>query len=156
MMNYICKLLYRLANYSDIVLAGVKRRALFGGAFRGLAIARTTVIKYPGNIKIGNNVLIGPYSCLGALSNITIGDNVRISRGVTIETASLDLCTGIPYNHKGKSIVISDNVWLATNVIVLSGVTIGVNSIISAGTIVRKDVPSNVILFPDGSIKELR
>ncbi len=49
---------------------------------------------------------------------------------------------GYQYNlpvHIGK------NCWLGANVIVLSGVTIGDNSVIGAGSVVNKDIPSNVV-----------
>ena len=52
---------------------------------------------------------------------------------------------------KQKGIVIKDNVWLGGSVIVLDGVTIGKNSIIAAGTIVRKDVPQNTLMYVDNT-----
>ncbi|WP_418233536.1 hypothetical protein [Brachyspira pulli] len=36
---------------------------------------------------------------------------------------------------------------MGTGVIILSGVTIGKNSVIGAGSIVTKDIPSNVVAF---------
>lgn len=40
---------------------------------------------------------------------------------------------------------IGHNVWIASNVTVLTGVHIGDNAIIGASSIVTKDVPANVI-----------
>lgn len=45
----------------------------------------------------------------------------------------------------GKPIHIGKNVWLGGDVKVLAGVTIGDNTIIGTGSIVTKDIPSNVI-----------
>ena len=45
----------------------------------------------------------------------------------------------------GKPIHIGNNVWLGGDVKVLGGVTIGDNTIIGTGSIVTKDIPSNVI-----------
>ena len=45
-----------------------------------------------------------------------------------------------------KPIHIGKRVWVGSGSIVLPGVTIGDNSIIGAGSIVTKDVPSNVIV----------
>jgi acetyltransferase-like isoleucine patch superfamily enzyme len=101
----------------------------------------TVEIKYSKNIQIGNNVTIGRYSCIGAKSNVKIGDYVRISRGVIIETAGLNLKVNPPYPHTAKPIFIEDGVWIATNSIILGGVTIGKNSIIGANTVVTKDIP---------------
>ncbi|MCV6039074.1 galactoside O-acetyltransferase, partial [Escherichia coli] len=38
-----------------------------------------------------------------------------------------------------------DNVWIGANSVVLPGVTIGENSVIGAGSVVTKDIPSNVV-----------
>lgn len=44
-----------------------------------------------------------------------------------------------------KEVVIEDNVWLGKGVVVLPGVTIGYGSIISANSVVHKDIPPMVI-----------
>ena len=51
--------------------------------------------------------------------------------------------SGVEY---ALEIKVGSNVWFGGNVTVLSGVTIGDNSIIGAGSVVTKDVPSNVIV----------
>ena len=53
----------------------------------------------------------------------------------------------IPYDHTTivKDIVIEDNVWLGTRVLILGGVTIGEGAIIQAGSVVTKDVPKYAI-----------
>lgn len=48
-----------------------------------------------------------------------------------------------------KPIRIGNNCWITTNVTILGGVTIGNNTIIGAGSVVTKDIPSNV--FADGN-----
>ena len=40
---------------------------------------------------------------------------------------------------------IGKNCWLGAGVIVLPGVTIGDNTVIGAGSVVTKDIPSNVV-----------
>ena len=47
--------------------------------------------------------------------------------------------------YKTSPIKIGNNVWIGANVIILRGVTIGDNSVIAAGTIVRENVRENVI-----------
>ena len=98
------------------------------------------------NIRIGMDVGIGPYCSIGASSPVTIGDNVRISRGVVIETGGLDYSTPPPYQHKSKPINIEDGVWLGTNVIITGGVTVGANSVIGANTVITKNVVANSIV----------
>jgi len=111
-----------------------------------------TEIKYPENIKIGDKVIIGPGCTLGAKSEITLGDFVRISKDVVIETAGLDLQGDLPYKHISKPIVIEKGVWLGTRSIILGGVTIGTNSVIGAGSIITKNIPENSIVVGNGRI----
>jgi maltose O-acetyltransferase len=45
-----------------------------------------------------------------------------------------------------KPVVIEDDVWLAANVFVMPGVTIGKGAIISAGTVVNKSIPAYAVV----------
>jgi acetyltransferase-like isoleucine patch superfamily enzyme len=47
--------------------------------------------------------------------------------------------------HVGGDIVVGDNVWIGAGAILLPGVTIGVNSIVGAGSVVTQDIPDNKI-----------
>lgn len=44
-----------------------------------------------------------------------------------------------------ESIVIEENVWIGADITILPGVKIGKNSVISAKSLVTKDIPENVI-----------
>lgn len=50
-------------------------------------------------------------------------------------------------NFVCKDIVIGNNVWIGSGVIILKGVHIGDNAVIGAGTVVTKDVPADTIYF---------
>ena len=56
-----------------------------------------------------------------------------------------------------KPIKVGNNVWIGGNVTVLPGVSIGDNVVIGAGSVVTKDIPSNVIAVgnPCRVIKEI-
>ena len=43
-------------------------------------------------------------------------------------------------------VIISDNVWIGMNAVILKGVTIGENSVVAAGAVVTKTVPANVVV----------
>jgi len=55
-------------------------------------------------------------------------------------------------------VVISDNVWIGMNAIILKGVTIGENSVVAAGAVVTKSVPANVVVAGNPAVitKQLR
>ena len=100
-------------------------------------------LKYPENLGLGERVIIGTNASLGAHSPITLGDNVRLSREVILETAGLDFSTGTPpYKHTSQPIVLEEGVWVGARAIVLGGVTVGRNAVIAAGAIVTRSVPS--------------
>ena len=56
---------------------------------------------------------------------------------------------------KTAPITIGNNCWFGTNVVILKGVTVGDNCVISADCIVDKDVPDNSILKRDGTIEKI-
>jgi len=43
-------------------------------------------------------------------------------------------------------VIISDNVWIGMNAVILKGVTIGENSVVAAGAVVTKSVPPDVVV----------
>ena len=106
----------------------------------------------------GCNTTFGKFS--GANFNFTcldvcpvhIGDNVMIGPNVTLATPMHPLLpeernvrrreNGSFYNLEyAKPITIEDNCWLAANVVVCGGVTIGEGSVIGAGSVVTRSIP---------------
>ncbi|WP_122034748.1 sugar O-acetyltransferase [Aliivibrio sp. EL58] len=81
------------------------------------------------------------------LAPVTIGEYVQIGPNVVISTAGhpFDLAERVLPIATGNPIVIGDNVWIGANSVILDGVTIGNRSIIGAGSIVTKDIPSDCV-----------
>jgi acetyltransferase-like isoleucine patch superfamily enzyme len=48
--------------------------------------------------------------------------------------------------HVAKAIVVNDGAWIGAGAIILSGVTIGENSVVGAGSVVTKDVPPQTVV----------
>ena len=103
-------------------------------------------------LTIGNNVgLSSP--CIWCNESISIGNNVKIGGGSLIldtDCHSLDHITRRNPIHdkmytKNKPVIISDDVFIGANSIILKGVHIGARSIIAAGSIVTKDIPADCI-----------
>jgi len=101
-------------------------------------------------IEIGDNTRVHG-SCIHAYSKVTIGKNCLIAANCQIMDGNgHDLSFPITSNRiytKGdiKEVIIEDNVWLGTGVIVLPGVRIGQGSIISANSVVHMDIPTMVV-----------
>lgn len=96
-------------------------------------------------LKIGNNSSIGPFAYIGCSGYIEIGDNVIMGPRVGIFAENHQFHDiGLPIKEQGvlRSFVkIEDDCWLASNVVILAGVTVGRGSVIASGSIVTKDVP---------------
>lgn len=80
-------------------------------------------------------------------THIYVGDHTMFGPNVTIATAGHPICPelrkrGLQYN---MPVHIGRNCWLGAGVTVLPGVTIGDNVVIGAGSVVTKDIPSNVV-----------
>lgn len=101
-------------------------------------------------LKIGNNSSIGPFSYIGCSGLIEIGDNVIMSPRVSIyaenhlfdDKDTLIMKQGV----KREFVKIENNCWIASNSVILSGVTIGEGSVVASGSIVTKDVPPGSIV----------
>jgi acetyltransferase-like isoleucine patch superfamily enzyme len=126
-------------------LAGLLRLAALAPHARGCICHWSVELKYPDRIGFGANVVVGPHCTLGGFGGITLGDHVRLSKGVVLETAGLDFSGAPPYRHQAQPIDIGRGAWLGAGAMVLGGVTIGENAVIGAGTVVTRDVPPNAI-----------
>jgi len=95
-------------------------------------------------VQIGENCSINATAFIDILcGKLIIGDNVIITRFVRILTHDgSDKITG--KTHKNITII-KDGAFIGLGSIILTGVTIGKNSIIGAGSVVTKDVPDGEI-----------
>lgn len=93
------------------------------------------------------------------VATVSVGDDVQIGPNVQLLTATHPLEPG-PRRDKWESaepIVIGDNVWLGGGVIVCPGVTIGADTVVGAGSVVTRDLPSGVLAVgsPARVVREL-
>lgn len=96
-------------------------------------------------LKIGNSVLINQGASICATSYIEIGDYSKIGDFTSIMDTDyhrIDPNTPI----RTEPVIIGSNVWLGRSVIVLPGSKIGDHSVVAAGSVVRGDVPSQVVV----------
>ena len=99
------------------------------------------------NLFFGNNVYANFNLTVVDDVEIIVGNNVLFAPNVTLTTANHPIAPklrGKGYQYC-KKIVIKDNVWICSGVIVCAGVTIGENSVIAAGSVVTKNIPANVV-----------
>ena len=104
---------------------------------------------YGYNISIGENFYSNYNLIILDTAKVEFGDNVFIAPNCGFYAAGHPV--DVEKRNKGLEyalpIKVGNNVWIGGNVVVLPGVTIGDNVTIGAGSIVTKDIPSNVIAF---------
>jgi acetyltransferase-like isoleucine patch superfamily enzyme len=92
-----------------------------------------------GELSVGEESFVGRVE-IAAHARVTIGARVCINDGALLLTASHDV-SDPAWRSRARSIVIHDYAWVATNAIVLPGVTIGRGAVVGAGAVVARDVP---------------
>jgi putative colanic acid biosynthesis acetyltransferase WcaF len=118
---------------------------------KGVIIRPSTQITYPWKVKIGDYSWIGDDVVLYSLGDIIIGKNTVISQKSYI-------CTGthsyskIDFPILAKQIVIGDECWLATDVYVAPGVSIGKRTVVGARSSVFKNLPAGKVCIGSPAI----
>ena len=102
------------------------------------------LLSYGGDVVLGRNCSVNPFTVLYGHGGLRIGDNVRIATHVVIVPAEHRFeRADVPIADQGISaegIVIEDDVWLGAGVRVLDGCHIGRGSVIGAGAVVTGDI----------------
>ena len=99
------------------------------------------------NVHFGKGVYANFNLTLVDDTHIYVGDYTMFGPNVTLATAGHPIIPelreqGYQYNAPVR---VGKNCWLGAGVIVLPGVTIGDNVVVGAGSVVTKDLPSNVV-----------
>ncbi len=137
LLKYVLHL-YRQSN-AWFWTAYIKKRC---GSYTGL-IRVNYKSQIGGNVHLGNNVHFNGMT-ISPGGKVTIGDNFHSGTECLIITQNHNYeGTALPYDHTFicKDVVIEDNVWLGSRVIILGGVTIGEGAIIQAGAVVVSNIP---------------
>ena len=118
---------------------------LFGAKIGAKVIIRPSVTTtYPWKVSIGDHSWIGDHVTLYSLGEIEIGKNVVVSQKTYLCTGSHDY-NKIDFPIYAKKITIENECWLAMDVFVAPGITIGKGSVIGSRSSVYNDIPSNRI-----------
>jgi len=144
----------RLLTFADLLNSNKRRKKLI---IQGAHIAETAEI---GIVNINGkkeNLSIGDFSTLGRVEialhdKVNIGKYVCINDGVVILSASHDVSDSL-WRHKKAPVFIGDYAWIATNAILLPGVSIGKGAVVAAGAVVSKNVNEYAIVIGSPAIE---
>jgi acetyltransferase-like isoleucine patch superfamily enzyme len=96
-------------------------------------------------ITVGQNCFFGEYTCIRGQGGVRIGDGVYT--GTHVQIAAVNHVYHDPDRFikdqgiTAEGIIIEDDVWLGSNVVVVDGVTIGQGCVVGAGAVVTKSLP---------------
>lgn len=107
-------------------------------------------------VSIGDNVTINAFVHMWGHGGIVIGNNCLIASHCAITSLTHNPQSQL-FNEENiaKPVIIGENVWIGSHVIILPGVTLGDNIIIGAGSLVNKDLASNSV-YAGTPVRKLR
>jgi maltose O-acetyltransferase len=121
-------------------------RDLIPNAGAGLWLQPPFYCDYGYNIIVGEKVFFN-FNCIVLdVTYVTIGSRTLFGPNVQIYTATHPIdykerASGLEY---AKPITIGEDVWVGGSAVICPGVTIGDRSVIGAGSVVTKNIPSDV------------
>jgi putative colanic acid biosynthesis acetyltransferase WcaF len=118
----------------------------FGAHIGKNVLIRPSVrVTYPWKVSIGDNSWIGDNVELYSLGAITIGDNVVVSQGSYLCAGTHDY-TDPAFPIQQFPIVVEPEAWIASQVFVGPGVTVGRGAVVGVRSLVLKDVPGGMVV----------
>lgn len=112
---------------------------LFGASIGKSVIMRPRIrVKFPWNLVIGDHCWIGEGVWIHNQAQVTIGNHVVVSQETFITTGSHD--TRKTMDLIVRPVVIQDGAWVTSRCIVLQGVEIGRNTIVTPGSVVHRSL----------------
>lgn len=117
------------------------------------SLGHDAVVRAPLYVDFGTNLTIGPRTFVNFglvaldVATITIGADCQIGPNVQLLTPIHPLDADLRRDkwEQAAPITVGDNVWLGGGVIVLPGVSIGDDTVVGAGAVVSRDLPSGVL-----------
>lgn len=102
-----------------------------------------------GDVRVGENTWIGPYTLLDGSGGLIIGAYCSISAGVHIYTHDTVkwALTGGQAAYERASVIIGDCCHIGGQTVIAKGVTVGDHCVIGACSFVNRDIPPYSVAF---------
>lgn len=118
---------------------------LFGARIgKGVKIRPSACFTYPWKVSIGDHSWIGDRAELYSLDRIEIGAHCVVSQRSYLCTGSHDM-TDAAFGLIVRPVRLLDGAWVASDVFVCPGVTIGTMAVAAARSTVMRDIPAEEV-----------
>jgi len=100
-----------------------------------------------GDVRVGKNTWIGPFTILDGSGQLEIGSNCSISSGVQIYSHDTVMwaLSGGKAEYERRPVRVGDCCYIGSQTVITKGVTIGNYIVIGALSLVNKNIPDNSI-----------
>ncbi|PMM05401.1 acetyltransferase [Vibrio kanaloae] len=141
------KSLMAFNNHQDPDQQHALQELLFGKVGSNSLIQPPFHCEFGKTIEIGNDTFINMNVVMLDGANIKVGNNVLIGPSAQFYTPShsLDYRSRRKWETFCLPITIEDDVWIGGNSVINQGVTIGARSVIAANSVVNSDVPPDCL-----------
>ena len=117
---------------------------------QGFRARRDLTLVVQGKLSIGSSMFCNRSVLIAAMHRITIGSDVRAAERVSILDHNHVIEPLDDLRHRFDSytvapVTIGDRVLISANCVVLAGATIGDDSVVAAGSVVRGEIPPGVL-----------
>jgi len=147
----VVSIIFSLPRYRIFIAMKQLLLIMMGAKFGKRVIIYPGVWMSPGrNLVVGDDVNIAKDVLITTSGGVIIGDRTLIGYRTQILSSNHTIpAIGKPFPISGddhKKVVIEKDVWIGANCIICPGVTIGEGAVISAGSVVMRNVRKNSIV----------
>jgi maltose O-acetyltransferase len=128
-------------------------------------VGEEAIVRTPFHCDFGDGIRIGARTFVNVNcamldgAPISVGDECLLAPGVQLITAThpIDPVARRAAWEQALPVTVADGVWLGAGALVCPGVSIGVNTVVGAGSIVTRDLPAEVLAYgnPARVIREI-
>jgi putative colanic acid biosynthesis acetyltransferase WcaF len=142
---YLCKIVFFLSAFPWPSWLKVQLLRGFGARVgEGVVLKPRVNIHLPWRLEIGDHAWIGEEAFILNFADVKIGAHCCISQRAFLCTGNHDFREpDMPYRN--RPISVEDGAWVGAQCFVGPGVTVGMEAVLTAGSVVTKDVPPAMI-----------
>jgi putative colanic acid biosynthesis acetyltransferase WcaF len=120
---------------------------IFGAKIgRSVLVRSTARFTYPWKVEVGDFSWIGDHVEIYSLDKISVGRHAVVSQRSYLCAGSHDM-NDVAFAYVTAPITVGDQAWIASDVFVAPGVTIGRGAVVGARSTVFDDIPPETVAF---------